>query len=166
MAEQNPYATPDADVAVDDITGDELAGRFTRFLAAIVDSIILGILFAPIMFFVGYFERVASGQNILLEALGWTFGGIFLWIAVNGYTLAKQGQTLGKMLLGVRIVSAENGRIIPLWKVAGVRYLPFMLISQVPLLGFFAMLANWLFIFRADRRCIHDLVAGTRVVKA
>ena len=32
--------------------------------------------------------------------------------------------------------------------------------------GAFFGIANPLFIFRDDRRCLHDLIAGTKVVKA
>ena len=37
--------------------------------------------------------------------------------------------------------------------------------SMVPMLGGFASLVDALCIFREDRRCIHDLIAGTRVIE-
>jgi uncharacterized RDD family membrane protein YckC len=39
------------------------------------------------------------------------------------------------------------------------------LIGSVPYLGTVFHLADCLFIFREDRRCIHDHIAGTRVVR-
>jgi uncharacterized RDD family membrane protein YckC len=36
---------------------------------------------------------------------------------------------------------------------------------MIPIFGLFFVLADTLMIFRADRRCLHDLMAGTRVVK-
>lgn len=39
-------------------------------------------------------------------------------------------------------------------------------ISAIPLAGAAFGLVDILFIFRADRRCIHDLIAGTHVVTA
>ena len=166
MVDQNPYATPSADVAVEDLSEELLAGRFARLIAAIVDGIILGLVIVPLMFLFGYWERAIAGQNILVEAIVWTIATLLLWVVINGYTLAKRGQTLGKILLGVRIVSVEDGNILPVWKVFFVRYLPITLVSQIPLLGFFAFLINALFIFRSDKRCVHDLMAGSRVVKA
>jgi len=166
MVDENPYATPSADVAVEDLSEELLAGRFARLIAAIVDGLILGLVIMPLMYVFGYWERTLSGQNILVEAFAWTIATLLLWVAINGYTLSTRGQTLGKILLGVRIVSVEDGSILPVWKVFFVRYLPITLVSQIPLLGFFAAIINALFIFRADKRCVHDLMAGSRVVKA
>ncbi|MEA2700447.1 MAG: hypothetical protein QOI66_4718, partial [Myxococcales bacterium] len=38
------------------------------------------------------------------------------------------------------------------------------IISAIPYLGGLYALVDALFIFRDDRRCIHDLIAGTRVI--
>jgi hypothetical protein len=35
----------------------------------------------------------------------------------------------------------------------------------VPILGAIFWITDSLFIFRADRRCLHDLMAGTKVVR-
>ena len=40
------------------------------------------------------------------------------------------------------------------------------LIGMVPIVGFFYSLVDIVFIFREDQRCLHDLIAGTKVVKA
>jgi hypothetical protein len=37
-------------------------------------------------------------------------------------------------------------------------------IGNLPCIGFFYALADILFIFRDDRRCIHDLIASTTVI--
>ena len=39
-------------------------------------------------------------------------------------------------------------------------------VSMIPLVGVLLVWVDILMIFRRDRRCAHDLVAGTRVVKA
>jgi hypothetical protein len=41
----------------------------------------------------------------------------------------------------------------------------FMLLQYIPGLGSVSGLVDPLFIFRADRRCIHDFVAGTKVIQ-
>jgi len=89
--------------------------------------------------------------------------GIFLLI--NGKFLASNGQTVGKKLMGVKIVSLSGG-ILPLKDVILRRYAPPVLISIIPIIGGIFCLADVLCIFRGDRRCIHDLIAGTKVVRA
>jgi len=51
-------------------------------------------------------------------------------------------------------------------RLAGMRYGSTQLISLVPVLGGLYVIVDVLFIFRDDRRCIHDLIAGTQVVVA
>ncbi|MOA70690.1 RDD family protein [compost metagenome] len=45
------------------------------------------------------------------------------------------------------------------------RYLVWWLLAYVPIVGMFLVLVDYLFIFRADRRCLHDRLAATRVVQ-
>jgi uncharacterized RDD family membrane protein YckC len=40
------------------------------------------------------------------------------------------------------------------------------LIGSIPVVGAAYSLVDICFIFRDDRRCLHDLLAGTKVVKA
>lgn len=47
-----------------------------------------------------------------------------------------------------------------------LRYLPMHIVGQVPIVGALIGFINPMFIFRADQRCLHDLIAGTRVVVA
>jgi uncharacterized RDD family membrane protein YckC len=52
------------------------------------------------------------------------------------------------------------------WQVIGLRYGTGFLATMIPFLGMFFGLADALLIFRRNRRCIHDLIAGTTVVTA
>jgi len=69
---------------------------------------------------------------------------------------------LGKKLAGIRIVlkdTQENGGFAVNVLKRGVLN---GLLSLIP--GYF--LADSLFIFREDRRCLHDMIAGTVVIQA
>jgi uncharacterized RDD family membrane protein YckC len=89
-----------------------------------------------------------------------------VYVVVNGYFLATRGQTVGKMMVGIRIVSADTGEILPLWRVLVLRFLPVQLIQIVPGIGPVLWLVDTLFIFGDARRCVHDYVAGTIVIAA
>lgn len=162
MASDNPYAPPESDVAVSEAV--ELAGRELRLGGAIIDGVITMVVMWPVMYATGYWDRVMAEEqtfadNLLLGAFG--FGAFLI---LNGYLLATAGQTIGKRLVKTRIVSVHDEKILPFMKVVSLRYLTIWVISQVPLLGQIFGLANVLFIFRADRRCIHDHFAGTKVI--
>jgi uncharacterized RDD family membrane protein YckC len=79
--------------------------------------------------------------------------------------LANQGQTWGKKLLKMKIVDL-SGNLPDFGRLLLLRYGIGAVISIVPVLGSFYWIVDALFIFRGDRRCIHDLLAGTRVVVA
>ena len=163
----NPYAPPGArvdDVAVD--VGEELASRMARLGGSLVDSLIAFLTIAPVMFFTGYFQAAFSGGVSAGLQLSMVAASLVLFMAVNGYLLATSGQTVGKRVAGTRIVSVTDGQILPLGKLIALRSLPISLISLIPVIGSFIPLVDVLMIFRADRRCGHDLIAGTKVVRA
>ena len=66
----------------------------------------------------------------------------------------------------IEIKEDETNEIIPLWKTFFVRYLPLAVSANIPWVGQFIVLVDSLFVFRKDKRCIHDLIANTKVIKA
>jgi uncharacterized RDD family membrane protein YckC len=88
------------------------------------------------------------------------------YVILNGYLLETHGQSIGKRLMGTRIVSAHDHTLLPLWKIYLMRHVLFDAIGILPILGNLAMLADSLFIFSQEKRCLHDYVAGTKVIKA
>jgi uncharacterized RDD family membrane protein YckC len=46
-----------------------------------------------------------------------------------------------------------------------LRYLPISLAALIPVIGPYLSLVDVVFIFGSERRCIHDRLAGTKVVK-
>lgn len=63
----------------------------------------------------------------------------------------------------MRIVNSD-GEIPNPTRVLGIGYLAVMIIAQVPVAGSLFSLVDALFIFRSNKRCIHDLMADTYVV--
>ena len=166
MTDKNPYATPEAEVSVPDGGVDELASLGARFGGAIIDGVIAMATIWPAMYFFGLFERAMEGQQSMGDLVGGAVLGFALFLVINGYLLANRGQTVGKMLVKTRIVSVDDRKILPIGKLILLRYLPVSVVAYVPLIGPILNLVNILFIFREDRRCVHDHIAGTVVIKA
>ncbi|MEM6514143.1 MAG: RDD family protein [Pseudomonadota bacterium] len=169
MDKENLYASPGADVDIDD-SDSELAGRWSRLWGAIIDGIAISLVFIPILFALGYYENIeeqmASTSSALAANTIPALGYIVLYVLFNGYLLHTSGQTIGKRVVGTRIVSVKDGRILPLSRVVFLRFLPFSIVAYVPLIGPFIALANNLAIFTSQRRCLHDYLAATKVIKA
>lgn len=169
MNEQNPYRGPDSTVA-EVSGGDELAGRGTRLGAAIIDGIIMLVILVPLMYLGGYWQAAmtaaqAGGQVGFGTTLLWAVIGFVVFVVVQGFPLNASGQTWGKKILNIKIVDLDGNKP-PLGRLLGLRYLPVGVVTNIPFIGPLAGLVNVLLIFRNDRRCGHDLIAGTRVVHA
>lgn len=142
-----------------------LAGRDRRFTAALIDGLLSLVVTIPLMYFVGVFDAVAQGRVLgPRETILLAMAGLVIFLLMHGRLLAQHGQTIGKRMLGIRIVDLE-GNTPPLGRLIGLRYLPLWVAASIPIIANIVPLVDALFIFRADRRCLHDLVAGTRVVE-
>ena len=136
------------------VVEDDLASRGSRFVAVLVDALIILAIIITLAFF-SIFLYVLIIPLMLIAGVGY-------WV-IQMYYLGRDGQTLGKKAVGIAIVSRDTGRT-PHWgRTIGLRFLLNGVIgSVVPIYG----PVDILFIFRADRRCIHDMLAGTVVVRA
>ena len=96
------------------------------------------------------------------ETVRWLMIALFVATMV---LLTVRGQSVGKLLLGIQIVrNADEGRA-GFVKAVLLRTLLFAIIANLRFVGFFFLSADLLMIFRQDRRCLHDLVADTKVVR-
>ena len=145
------------------------ASRVKRFLGAVIDGILAGIAFAiGVVLTIGLISGGFINQHELesqsfnldqMNALAATYFP-FLALALFQWNLiATQGQSIGKKLLGMRIVT--DGGQMPgfIFGVVLRNWVRFAL-SFIPFFG----LIDVLFIFGESRRCIHDYLAGTFVV--
>jgi uncharacterized RDD family membrane protein YckC len=163
----NPYQPPsDLEPPADETSVvDRSATRSERLGAAMIDGLISSVIFLPIQIWAGVYDGFphVKPQQFPLP-LAWTLGGIVLWLAVHGVFLARSAQTVGKKLVGTQIVMVKDGRPAPLSRLVLWRFLPTMLVPQIPMVGAVLSCVDVLLIFRKDRRCLHDHIAGTRVV--
>ena len=161
----NRFAPPTAEVA-DVATGDaELAGRGMRLLSVIIDGLIQGGIYwiLTLVAFRALDPRKGSiGVGVIVGQL---VLGFVLFVLIQGYLLHTQGQTVGKKLLGLRILRT-NGERATLGRLLGLRYLVGWVVVMIPFIGAIYALVDCLMIFRDSRKCLHDNIADTIVVKA
>jgi uncharacterized RDD family membrane protein YckC len=166
----NPYRSPQAelDVAPAAPSQQELAGRWARLGASLLDTTLQLLILLPVQYSYGVYDGfpLAMKPQSLPMNLAWGVFGFVLWSVIHGFFIARGGQTIGKRLLGLRVVTVSDGRAADFSRYVVLRALPLTAVSLVPYLGGVLALADALAIFRNDRRCLHDLIAGTRVVRA
>lgn len=134
-----------------------LADRGDRFLAKLIDGLAFGLVSIPFWLAGGSIEGDTGG---LLMLVG--FIAISAMIVYQAMLLWKEGQTIGKRAMKIRIVSFETGKNAGFEPNVFRREIVNGLLGLIPFYG----LIDVLLIFREDKRCVHDLIAGTTVVKA
>jgi uncharacterized RDD family membrane protein YckC len=142
------------------VVARQLASRGERLMAAAFD----GILFMlPIG--AAFLIRPASAGDAQISgtrATIWILG--LLAVTCCQMFLLSRGQSLGKLIVGVRIVDYDTEENPGFMRLYVWRVLVPALLSLVPFFGQIFALVNVLFIFGEQRRCLHDCIAGTKVV--
>ena len=149
------------------VLNNNLASLSDRLAASLLDGVLLIIIiFLPLIIIFGF-----SGIKELMVKYGLLYFFIMLLISqcvyllLNGRLLYKYGQTIGKRYLEIKIVSIEN-ELPKFYTSYGLRYAVTILFNFIPIIGNYLYLVDILFIFRKNRRCIHDLIAGKKVIEA
>jgi len=186
----NPYSPPGSDFnagAAAPGQAVELAERGTRLWAVTIDGLLVCIPLLPLTAIAIYVAIVAEaataqagtgaetttlpfglGTSGMMVVLGGATGlcvlgalaiAIYQWVLIS-----RTGQSLGKKWTGIRI-ELLDGRPVSFSTGVFLRNWVPKLIGAVPYLGTLFQLVDCLYIFREDRRCIHDHMAGTRVVR-
>ena len=118
------------------------------------------------MFATGVLQQISSGEGMnLVQQVAFFVAAWASFLILNGYLLFNRGQTIGKVIMSTKIVDL-SGNTPNLGKLLVLRYLVPGIVTQIPIIGGLASLANALFIFGKERRCLHDYIAGTRVIDA
>lgn len=164
----NPYAAPRADVSRRSSTSApvDLANRYARLAAQIIDIAIIGIVASAAIPLIPNVDKETGDASAVYTFLA--VGGLLLlaYTVYNIYLLSTQGQTVGKKLMGIRIVRYDDNGTAGFVKAVLLRVFVNGLFGAFPGLGPIYALIDILFIFSDDSRCLHDKLSGTHVVKA
>ena len=166
--QENPYAAPAAPVADEAAHDMELAERGTRLAAVFLDGLFFGLSMLPLILAMVAVGRLGDARNVDVAAgIGLAIGALLLigLVAWNCVLLSRHGQTIAKKMLGIRVVR-RDGSHCGLGRIFFARYLPVTVLGAVPFVGGLVSLVDAMLIFRDDRRCLHDEIADTIVVKA
>jgi len=143
----------------------EYAGFWIRFLAYIIDGIVLSIFYVPIFFLFfappAGFAAISNDMDALLAFYSGLTGYWLILILIQvlyfaGMQSSKYQATLGKMAIGV-IVIDENGNRITMGKGIG-RFFAKILSGLIMYIGF--IMAG----FDSRKQALHDKLAGTYVI--
>lgn len=137
-----------------------------RFVALLVDWLIIGlplmILAFAILIPIGVISAETSEDVAPFLAI---FSNIFVslgaaavYILYEGFMLASGGQTVGKKVMKIKVVSPEGGELTK--GQAWGRAISRQVLAIVPCLG----LIDNLVAFGQERTAIHDMMAKTRVI--
>lgn len=108
--------------------------------------------------------------GLIVIGCGWLVG-----LVTEILLMSFRSQSVGKLIMGIRVVRVTDGSpagFVHAWLLREcVMTVIGAVISVLPVLGPILLypgfsITDWCLIFRGDHRCLHDLIAGTKVVKA
>lgn len=133
---------------------------WTRFAAKIIDRLILGLIYG-ILIGLGVLLKITFPENPeLIGSLLIPAYFIFIGVAAGfeAYFLPRYGATPGKMVLGLKVINADDGGPITTPRAVG-RFFAEMLSRMICYVGYLLAL------FDDERRTLHDRLCNTLVVR-
>lgn len=164
----NLYAPPQAIVQdIDPAAGILLADRGARLGASMLDGIIFMLMvYVPLIvaaLLSGATQKASSGIDSGAFGIGMVAAliGFLVWLAINIKFMKANGQSIGKKACAIKVVRGD-GSPVSLSRLIWLRNAVNLLLGVIPLYG----IIDALFIFGDARRCVHDHLADTIVIKA
>jgi len=160
MTARTGQTTPAPPPAAQENLQGHYAGFASRFLAFVVDVVIIIAVFVLILAAVNFVASIVTGKStnfnrsdiwVVIAYAAWAFVYFAYWWGLNG-------KTPGGALFGVQVLTDE-GRDVSGRRAIG-RTLAFPLSFLILCLGFLGILLG------DRRRALHDVIAGTVVVYA
>ncbi|RCG27824.1 RDD family protein [Sphaerisporangium album] len=163
------------------MTDPAVAARRYRLLAMLIDcvplffvNLALGSLLNPQWFNTTVGDASLSSSGGLLGVLFvnpfqdpyWFSDQVFAAVAGLYFWTChfRWGQTLGKKLCRIKVVTTDGNPLTS--RQSALRAVFYCGVIMIPYVGVPLALADQLMIAGSERRCLHDILAGTVVIKA
>lgn len=134
----------------------EYGGFWRRAAAIMLDGLIISAVYVPLSMMFSKPLNPAAPNLLAAFGLSW-FLSIVFNLAYQVYFLSSKSATPGKMVMGLKVVTATGGRI-SMGRAAG-RYFGYWVSSIILCIGYI-MAA-----FDSEKRALHDHLCGTRVIR-
>lgn len=140
-------------------------GFWIRFVARLIDTVILGVVFLiinlPLQAILGVGAVSGGGGFLNLAGLAGMFGismllNLALAFAYEAYFVGTRGGTPGKLVLGLRVINADGSPLTI--SQAAIRYAAMMINSFTFMIGYIIAA------FDVEKRGLHDRICNTRVI--
>jgi uncharacterized RDD family membrane protein YckC len=174
----NQYAPPRSAVADVRAVDEDFvkASRLSRLGAVILDGLIFSLPLAP-AYSIALGPLLRSGPahftalNFWVALIGtgvlFYVGALIdlaLWV-ITAIMVHRNAQTIGKKICGIKVARTDGSRAT-LGRIFWLRNVLNAAIGFVPLVGPIYNLVDALMIFGEQRRCCHDYIADTIVIRA
>ena len=136
-------------------------GFWMRFVAALIDGVLVLIGQSIVLFPIGFAIGLASSDSDVVQALasgvGFIGGVLANWLYEAALTSSSRQATLGKMAMGLKVTDMQGGRISFL-QATGRHFAKWA--------STFTLMIGYLIQpFTERKQALHDMLAGTLVIK-
>lgn len=144
----------------------------------LVDALIKERIFGQLLEFALFFAPAALLGWLGMLSFGSEDGGKFfigiyviVFVIMQIRLVLERSQTLGQYFFNIQVFDIKKNKRVGFWRYMFIRDFigKTLVIGAIPVINLVFMpiysLIDHLFIFRKDRRTVHDLIGGTRVIK-
>ncbi len=114
-------------------------------------------------------QQLQNEMFSLISIQAWILAGIYIVImlAIQAFLISKLGQSIGKKIVGIKIVDADTNGKVGLVRSFWLRSIIFVIPNIIPMFKFGIIISifDTLFAFNKNRQTLHDKLAKTKVVK-
>ena len=143
--------------------GNLVAPLWKRFFGRMIDDTLTAVMFVVgVVVAMLIYGPESNPEQASAGPLVFMFGLPFMFSLTNWMLTATEGRTVGKYCLGTKVVNAHGN---PPGFIQGVLMRSWVT-TLLNLIPFFGMLDAAVIFANEEKRCIHDMLAGTLVVDA